>query len=72
MEIGGLSNYTMIGKDTISGDSLTKFPVAEGKIPRATTTVIGKPSNAFQILWIDDKGERRCGVIRAKKKEEEV
>lgn len=65
--IGGLSNYTMKGTDTIRGDSLKKFPPAKGKIPQAITTDVEKPST-FQILWVDVKGKKREGVIRVKKR----
>ena len=66
--IGGLSNYTMKGIDTIRGHSLKKFPPPEGKKPQATTTVIEKPSNAFEILWVDRKGRKRKGIIQVKEK----
>jgi len=67
--IGGLSNYTMVGTDTIrgSGDSLKKFPVAKGKIPQAITTDVEKPST-FEILWVDTEGRKRKGIIRVKEK----
>lgn len=68
IEIGGLSDHKIIGEDTIRGHSLKRNPVAKGKIPLATTTVIKKPKDAFEILWIDTKGKRRVGVIRAKKR----
>jgi hypothetical protein len=66
--IGGLSNYTIKGTDTIRGDSLEEFPVAEGKIAQATETVVKKPSNAFEILWVDTKGRKRKGIIQAEEK----
>ena len=66
--IGGLSNYKIIGTDTIRGHSLKKFPVAKGKIPQATTTDVKKPSNAFEILWVDENGKKRKGIIQVKEK----
>ncbi len=67
IEIGGLSNYKIIGTDTIKGDSLKKFPVAKGKIPQAITADVEKP-NTFQILWVDTKGRKRQGIIQVKEK----
>ena len=69
IEIGGLSDYKMLGTDTIKGNSLKKFPPAKGRILQATNTIIRKPSNAFEIFWVDAEGKRRCGVIQVKKKE---
>lgn len=66
--IGGLSNYTIKGTDTIRGNSLKKYPVAKGKIPQATETVVKKPSNAFEILWVDTKGRKRQGIIQVEEK----
>ena len=66
--IGGLSDYTVVGTDTIRGHSLKDFPVAKGKIPQATETVVKKPSNAFEILWVDENGKRKQGIIRVKEK----
>ena len=65
--IGGLSNYKIIGTDTIRGDSLKKFPVAKGKIPQAIATNVEKPST-FEILWVDTKGRKRKGIIQVKEK----
>ncbi len=65
--IGGLSNYKIIGTDTIKGDSLKKFPVAKGKIPQATTTDVEKPST-FEILWIDVNSRKRQGIIQVKER----
>ncbi len=65
--IGGLSNYKIIGTDTIRGDSLKKFPVAKGKIPWAVTADVEKPST-FEILWVDTKGRKRKGIIQVKEK----
>jgi len=65
--IGGLSKYKIVGTDTIRGHSLKKFPVAKGKIPQAITTDVEKPST-FEILWVDENGKKRKGVIRVKKR----
>lgn len=72
IEIGGLSGYKMVGDDTIKGRgaSLKKFPVAKGRKPYATNTVITKPINAFEITWVDTRGKKRYGVIRVKKRKE--
>ena len=72
LNIGGLSNYTIVGTDTIRGHSLKKFPVAKGKIPQATETVVKKPSNAFEILWVDTKGRKRKGIIQVEEKKEHL
>lgn len=72
INIGGISNYQMVGRDTIKGNSLKKFPPEKGKIPWATDTVVEKFPNTFEILWVDARGKKKQGIIRVKKIEKEV
>jgi hypothetical protein len=69
-DIGGITDYEMIGKDTIRGDSFEKFPLGKGRIPQATETIVKNSPDQREILWIDIKGKRRQGIIRVKKKQE--
>jgi hypothetical protein len=70
MEIGGLSQYEMIGGDTIKGDKLKDFPPKEGKIPWALVKSKKDADTSFyRIIWIDQMNKKRRGIIRVRPKE---
>lgn len=69
IEIGGLSQFEIIGQDTVEGDSLKIFPVKDGRIPWASVKDRDTAPDLYKIIWIDQMGKRRQGIIRVRPKE---
>lgn len=72
IEIGGLSEYAMVGEDTVAGDSLIMFPVKDGRIPWASVKSRDTAPDLYRIIWIDQMGKRRQGLVRVRQRVKEV
>jgi len=68
IEIGGLSRFEMVGKDTVKGAKLKDFPPAPGKSPWALRQTKDLPPCLYKIIWKDREGQLREGFIHVKEK----